>query len=122
MSTGLQLAVVALLLLTIAPRTVRAWAGIAEPVDDPSAISGDPTPLWHLPLVCAGPALLLGGVLGGWDTALRFTGGCLLVGLAQAYVLEAAAARAELRRKGTLVRLPGSSLLRGTRLGIIPRR
>lgn len=94
---------------------------MAEPLRHTEGITGDPTPLWQLPLICGAGALLLGVPFGAWDTALRFTGGCALVGLAQAVVLEGTAAREELRRRGTLVRLPGSSLLRGTQLGLVPR-
>lgn len=115
-STVLQLAAVAVFLLLLGPRAVRAWAYEAEPVDGP--VTGDPTPLWVLPLVMAGIAAPF-AALGSFDACLRVTGGCVLVGLAQAFVLERTAAREEARLGGTLVRLPGSRLLRGTRLGVL---
>jgi hypothetical protein len=118
-STVLQLAGVALLLLVLAPRVVRAWADAAEDVR-PEGHTGEPTPLWHLPLVCAGLAAIF-AVPGVWDAALRVTGGCLLVGLAQALLLPPVVARVERERRGTLIRLPGSRVLRGTRLGLVRR-
>jgi hypothetical protein len=114
-NTIAQLAAVALALALLGPRAVRAWAAEAEPVEAP--VSGDPTPLWQLPLVL----LALGApfaALDAWDAVLRVAGGCVLVGLAQALLLERAAAREEARLGGVLVRLPGSGLLRGTRLGL----
>ena len=113
-STILQLAGVAVLLAAGAV-LVRRWAQAAAPVSD--AGDGEPTPLWQLPLVCAGLTLLFALPRGAWDAGLRVTGGCLLVGLAQAILFERVAARSERERGGTLVRLPGSRLLRGTRLG-----
>lgn len=117
-STVLQLAAVALLLSVIGPRAVRAWAAEAEETPDPG--DGEPTPLWHLPLVVAAIAAPF-ALLGSWDAVLRVTGGSALVGVAQATVLAHAAAREEARLRGRLVRLPGSSLWRGTKLGLVPR-
>lgn len=115
-STLVQLAVVAALLLALGPWAVRRWARSAEPVTAEAAGTGEPTPLWHLPLVVvvlAAPFALLGA----WDAVLRVTAGSALVGLAQALVLEGTAAREEARSGGgPLVRLPGSRLF-GTRLG-----
>lgn len=114
-STIGQLAVVALLLAALGPRSVRRSAALSVPaaeLDEP--LTGDATPLWTLPLICAALAALFAPA--GLDASLRITGGCLLVGLAQAVLLERTAA-AEERRLGTrLVRAPGSSLVRGTRL------
>ena len=117
-STIGQLVVVAALLAVFGPRAVRSWAAKAEPVGDDRAVSGDPTPLWQLPLICAALALAFGLGLDAWDAALRVTGGCALVGLAQAVLLDRVAAGEERRLGGTLVRLPGSSLFTGTRLGV----
>jgi hypothetical protein len=117
-STVAQLALVAVLLVWFAPRAVRSWAAKAEPVAPGDPVSGDPTPLWQLPLICAGLALAFGLPFGAWDAALRVTGGCALVGLAQAVLLDRVAAGEERRRGGTLVRLPGSSLFTGTKLGL----
>ena len=116
-STLGQLAVVAVLLAVLGPRGVRSSLEAAEPLDGPQqAGSGEPTPLWHLPLVVAAlatPFLLLDAP----DAALRVTGGCALVGLAQALLLAGLVARQERRTGRSHVRRPGSRILRGTRLG-----
>lgn len=117
-STVGQLCVVGALLLIIGPRFVSAWALHAEeePIED--AGDGEPTPLWHLPLVVVAIAAPF-ALLGAWDAVVRVCGGAALVGLFQATLLERAAAQAEAGRPGddVLVRLPGSRLARGTRLG-----
>lgn len=105
-------------LVVLGPRAVRGWAGQAD--EAPEGVSGDPTPLWLLPVVVAALAAPF-ALAGAWDAVLRVAGGSALVGLAQAFVLERAAAREEARLGAELVRLPGSSLLRGTRLGLRPR-
>jgi len=118
-STIGQLAFVALLLGLIGPRYVRGWLDGAETLDGPQdAGSGEPTPLWHLPLVMM--ALLLPFGLGiGWDAGLRITAGCMLVGLAQAFAFAPLVARHEADRGVVFFRLPGSRILRGTRLGAL---
>lgn len=114
-----QLALVALLLGAIGPRYVRGWLDGARPLTGPGeAGSGEPTPLWHLPLVML--ALLAPVGLGaGWDAGLRITAGCMLVGLAQACVFAPLVARHEAARGVVFFRLPGSRILRGTRLGAL---
>jgi hypothetical protein len=116
-STVGQLFVVLALLLLAGPRLVEAWARDAQ-LADPSdpAWTGDPTPLWTLPVITAVLAALFG--LAALDAALRITGGCALVGLAQLTVLQEAAGKAERRLGGTLVRAPGSRIWR-TRLGVL---
>jgi hypothetical protein len=116
-STLVQLAVVAALLSWFGPRAARGWGERAEVVDAPGG--GEPTPLWQLPAICAVLALGVGLPTGAWDASLRVTAGCALVGLAQGVLLERAAAAVERRRGGWLVRLPGSRIVRGTRLGLV---
>jgi len=122
-STIGQLAFVAVLLLVLAPRSAgRAIAG-ARPVAAGEQLTGEPTALWKPPLVLLVLAALfvvpgeLGAGGGGWDGGLRITGGCLLVGLAQALLVERIVAANEARTGRTYLRLPGSSLIRGTKLG-----
>ncbi len=118
LSTGLQLAVVVALLAWFGPRSVHKAVAQARSASEIEP-TGEPTPLWHLPLVVAGlgtPFLLLGA----WDAGLRVTGGCLLVGLAQAVLLERVVARHERAEQRIYVRAPGSRLLRGTRLAWAP--
>lgn len=114
-STVGQLAVVVVLLATLGPRSVRRALAAARPDGDPVRATGEPTPLWHLPLVVAGlvtPFLLAGS----WDAGLRVTAGCGLVGLAQATLLAGLVAADERRTQRTYARAPGSRILRGTRL------
>ena len=119
-STLAQLAVVLVLLAVLGPLGARRAMGRADPTPARDAGGGEPTPLWQLPLIVAVLALPF-GLLGSWDAALRVTGGGLLVGLAQAVLLERVVAARE-RREGTrFVRLPGSRIVRGTRLGRLAR-
>lgn len=119
-STLAQLAVVLVLLAVLGPLGARRAMGRANSTPARDAGDGEPTPLWQLPLIVAVLALPF-GLLGSWDAALRVTGGCLLVGLAQAVLLERVVAARE-RREGTrFVRLAGSRIVRGTRLGRLGR-
>ena len=115
MSTIGQLAFVGLLCTLLGPVLARRWTGRAEQA--PTETTGDPTPLWQLPLITAGLALLVALPTGSWDAGLRVTGGCLLVGLTQAGLMAPLVGRDERRRGRRYVRLPGSSLFTGTRLG-----
>lgn len=121
-----QLAVVAGLLGVFGPRSVR------KAIDGSSALApgaegtGEPTPLWQLPVIVAGLAatfVALGEVndKAGWDAALRITGGCTLVGLAQALLLERRVAADEAATGRRYLRVKGSRIGRGTRLGWLPR-
>lgn len=131
LSTIGQLAAVAVLLGIFGPRGVRSAVAGATPVADPgtaqtagltpvegpgTAGTGEPTPLWHLPLIVAvlTAPFLLAGVP---DAALRVTGGSTLVGLAQSVLLTRVVGRDEQATGRTYVRLPGSRILRGTKLG-----
>jgi hypothetical protein len=115
-STIGQLVVVGLLLGWFGPRSVRRAIASSRPVGIAQLGSGEPTPLWQLPLIVAGLSGLA-GVLGGWDAGLRVTGGCVLVGLAQAILLERLVAAGERRLDRRFYRIPGSRILRGTLLG-----
>lgn len=116
-STIGQLVIVAVLLAVFGPRSVRSAIAGAEPLDSSqSAGSGEPTPLWHLPLVVAVLAVPL-WLLDAPDAALRVTGGTVLVGLTQALVLARLVQTDEARTGRTYVRRPGSRILRGTKLG-----
>lgn len=114
LSTVLQLLVVAALLVWFGPRSVHRAVAQALPAGEVQP-TGEPTPLWQLPLIVAAlvtPFLLFGA----WDAGLRVTGGCLLVGLAQAILLERVVARHEDEQGRRFVRAPGSRLFRGTQL------
>jgi hypothetical protein len=122
-STIGQLVFVAVVLLALAPRSARRSIEGSRPVAPDEQLSGEPTPLWKPPLVLLvlAAAFVVPGELGvgagGWDAALRITGGCLLVGLAQALLIERVVAADEARAERRYVRLPGWSLTRGTKLG-----
>lgn len=114
-----QLAVVAALGAWLGPRLVRKWTTAAEPAAG-LEVSGDPTPLWQLPAITAGLTLAVAVPTGMWDAGLRVTGGCVLVGLTQAALMAPLVAREERRSGRRFVRLPGSRVGRGTKLGYIP--
>ena len=116
-STVGQLAAVLVLLGILGPLSVRRAISGSQPADV-APPTGEPTPLWHLPLVVAALTLPL-VALGAWDAGLRVTAGCTLVGVAQALLL-ARIVQADERATGrTYVRTPGSRILRGTRLSAI---
>lgn len=120
LTTAVQLAVVAVLMTTVAPIFARRWMEQAVELDpDGQGAAGEPTPLWQLPLIVAGLALAFGLAV-GWEAGLRVTGGCLVVGLAQGVLLERLVAREERRRDVRFLRVPGSSLFTGTKLGTVP--
>ena len=131
-STVGQVALVAVGIGVRGPATVTAWMSAAKPVDAVQ-LTGEPTPLHHVPVPMLLGALVakafesVGGPLrpltrhAGWDAALRVTAGCAVVGGAQALVLARAVAAAEAREGRTYFRLPGSRLGTGTRLGYTER-
>jgi len=131
LNTAGQLALVAALLAVFGPRSTAAALREAGTVSRDAVGSGEPTPLWHIPavvlalsLLVAEPVLPLPAPLeeaAGWDAALRVTGGCVLVGLAQAVLLERRVAEAEAAEGTTYYRMPGSRLGRGTKLAGVPQ-
>lgn len=113
-STVGQLVVVLTLLAILGPLAVRRAIAGSQPAGTVEA-TGEPTPLWHLPLVVAALTVPL-VALGAWDAGLRVTGGCTLVGLAQALLL-ARVVHSDERATGRIyIRASGSRILRGTRL------
>ena len=111
-----QLIAVALLCGWLGPVFARKWMAAAEPTGGDE--SGDPTPLWQLPVITAGLVALVAIPSPPlWDAGLRVTGGCVLVGLMQAALMAPLVAREERRSGRRFVRLPGSRIGRGTRLG-----
>ena len=126
LSTIGQLALVAGLLGWLGPRSVKKSIAASEEVPAGEEGSGEPTPLWQLPLIVAaltGTVVALEEVntRAGWDAALRVTGGCTLVGLAQALLLARAVGADEDANGRTYFRFKGSRLGRGTRLVWRPR-
>ena len=122
-STALQEAIVAIALLVLGPLSARRWLAAAETIPAGREVTGQPTPLWMPPLVTVALLALfvVPGELGvgavGWDAGLRITLGCLLVGLAQALLLERVVAADETARGRSYIRLPGSRAIGGTKLG-----
>lgn len=119
-STSVQLAVVALLLLWLGPRGVRRSMADSSARPEDQIGSGEPTPLWHIALLVAVLTAIAGGVA-GWDAGIRVTGGCVLVGAAQALLLARLVDTEERRSGRTFYRVAGSRILRGTRLGYVRR-
>ncbi len=119
LSTALQLAVLAVLLLWLGPRAVRRSIADSDERSRPDIGSGEPTPLWHIVLI----VVVLTGLAGllGWDVSLRVTGGCVLVGATQT-LLGDFVRREEHRTDRTFYRSAGSRILKGTRLAYIPGR
>ena len=122
-STVLQIAFVAAVLAVAGPIFVRRWLAEAQPVAEGAQLTGQPTALWKPPLVVVVLTALfvVPGELGfgavGWDAGLRITLGCLVVGLAQALLVERLVAGDELRKGRRYVRLAGSRASSGTKLG-----
>lgn len=122
-STVIQLVFVAAVVGALGPVYVRRWLAAAQPIEPTGELTGEPTALWKPPLVLVVLAALvvIPGELGlgaaGWDAGLRITLGCLLVGLAQALLLERVVAAEEARSERRFVRLPGSGAFSGTKLG-----
>lgn len=125
LSTIGQLALVAIVLAIFAPRGARRAIAAAEPIapGDAPSLTGQPTALWLPPLVTIVLTALfvVPGLLGvgaaGWDAGVRICGGCVLVGLAQAVLIERLVRADEARTSRSYVRTPGSSALSGTKLG-----
>lgn len=127
-----QVGVVAVALALGGPMRLDGWMADAEPIDG-AQFTGEPTPLLHVPVPMVLGALLfkglesVGGPLrkltarAGWDAALRVTAGSAVVGATQAVLLARRVADAEGRDGRIYVRLPGSRLGTGTRLGYTER-
>jgi hypothetical protein len=120
-STAVQWGALALLLAWLMPRSVRHAIAGSEPRSVRELGSGEGTPLWQLPAIVIALAALA-ALLIGWDGALRVTGGCVLVGLAQSVACAWQVAKEELASGRTYFRIPGSRIFRGTRLGYIEGR
>jgi hypothetical protein len=124
-----QIAAVAALLEWLGVRKVRRWLAAAERIEPGSEGSGEPTPLWMLPpiMLSLGAFFVLlpetglpGSDRAGWDAGLRITGGCLIVGLMQGLRFHAIVAADERRTGRRYLRVKGSKLLGGTKLGWVP--
>ena len=131
-NTAAQVGVVTAALVIRGPKQVDAWMAAAERADE-TTVTGEPTPLLHVPVPVIAGALLfralrvIGGPLrplteqAGWDASLRVTAGSAIVGAVQALVLASHVAAAEAREHRVYYRLPGSRLGTGTRLGYVER-
>jgi drug/metabolite transporter (DMT)-like permease len=126
LNTAAQLAAVAALLEGLGTRKVRKWMRAAEELERGEEGSGEPTPLWMLPPIVVSLAALFvllpetglpASDRAGWDAALRITGGCVLVGLAQALRYARVVGDDESSRGRRYIRVKGSHLWSGTKLG-----
>lgn len=117
-STAGQMLVVLTAMTILGLRSVRAGIRDARPVAAADAGTGEPTPLWQLPVIVAVLAVAF-GLLAGPDAALRIGGGSAIVGLVQAVVLERVVAAAERRTGRRHLRVAGSRILRGSRLAYL---
>jgi len=137
-STVIQLGVLAVGLGTLGRRNTEKALDGAGRVHFGRVGTGEPTPLWHVPVPMVAGTIFLGRFakplskkLGlperlardaGWDAGLRVTAGSAIVGLWQAFVIERRVAGAERRGLKTYYRMPGSTLGTGTQLGWTRRR
>ena len=126
LNTVAQLAVVAALLEGLGTRKVRKWMDDAEELPPGEEGSGEPTPLWMLPPIMVSLAAVFvllpetdlpGSDRAGWDAGLRITGGCALVGLVQALRYASVVGAEEQKRGRRYLRVKGSHLWSGTKLG-----
>jgi hypothetical protein len=131
LNTLAQLAVVGALLEGFGTRKVRGWLRDADQLEPGEEGSGEPTPLWMLPPIMVGLAAVFvllpetglpASDRAGWDAALRITGGCLLVGLVQGLRYERIVAGDEARSGRRYLRVKGSHLWSGTKLGWVRAR
>ena len=126
LNTVAQLAVVAALLEGIGTRKTRRWMDEAEELTPGEEGSGEPTPLWMLPPIMISLAAffvllpetgLPGSDRAGWDAGLRITAGCAVVGLFQGVRWAGVVATEERERGRRYLRVKGSHLWSGTKLG-----
>jgi drug/metabolite transporter (DMT)-like permease len=126
LNTLAQLAAVVALLEGVGTRKVRKWMREADELKSGEEGGGEATPLWMLPPIVAALAALFVALpetglpasdRAGWDAALRVTAGCMLVGLAQGLRYESVVAADESKRGRRYVRVKGSHLWSGTKLG-----
>jgi hypothetical protein len=126
LNTVAQLAAVGVLLEAIGTRRVRKWVDDADELGPGEEGSGEPTPLWMLPPIVVALASVFvllpetglpGSDRAGWDAGLRITAGCMLVGLAQALRFAPVVERDESERGRRYLRVKGSHLWSGTKLG-----
>jgi hypothetical protein len=137
-NTAAQLGILAGGLATLGGRSTDKALANADRVRLGRVGTGEPTPLWHVPVPMVAGAVFLGRFakplnrkLGlpkllardaGWDAAVRVTAGSAIIGLWQAFGIERQVARAERRGLRTYYRMPGSELGTGTQLGWTRRR
>ena len=137
-NTAVQLGLLGGGLAVLGPRVTRRALEGAGRVWLGRVGTGEPTPLWHVPVpMLAGTIFVaklakpLNAKLGlpprlarqaGWDAGLRVTAGSAMVGLYQAFAIERQVAAAERRGLKTYYRMPGSGLGTGTQLGWTRRK
>jgi hypothetical protein len=137
-NTAAQLGILVAGLAVLGPRGTRKALEGADRVRFGRVGTGEPTPLWHVPVPPLAGVLFVArlarplndalglpeklGRMAGWDAALRVTAGSALVGLYQAFAIERQVARVERRALRTYYRMPGSRLGTGTQLGWTRRR
>lgn len=119
--TLIVLAAAALLIAWLGPRSVHVALAHAVQVFTPDPGSGEPRPLWHLPLVVAVPTVIVARFAGAAN-GLRLTLVLALLGLCQAFVLERIVAVNEGQSRRRYFRVDGSRMFGPTRLGFLQRR
>src|SRR3954453_13682151 len=120
-----QLAVTSALTHHFGTRSVRKSMDAAVEAQPGGEGTGEPTPLWQIPLIMLGLASffallrntsLPGAERAGLDASLRVTGGCVVTGVMQAVVYEKLVPADETARGRRYFRGAGSKLIGGTKL------
>lgn len=128
-----QLAAVAGALAYFGPRATDKALNGASRVRFGRVGTGEPTPLWHIPVPVIAEVAFFAVVskralartslpprvkqAPGWDAGLRVTAGSAVVGAYQALVIARQVKAVEARKRRAYYRMPGSRLGRGTVLG-----
>lgn len=128
-----QLVLLGVGLARLGPRSTAKAMGAAQRVEPSGVGTGEPTPLWHVPVPVIAQTLFFAKVAGvlakplplpprlkdaaGWDAGLRVTAGSALVGAYQALGVARQVAADEAVHGRTYFRMPGSRLGSGTVLG-----
>ena len=120
-TTLIVLGVALLLIAWLAPRSVHLALGHATQLFTPDLGRGEPRPPWQLVLIVVVSTLVV-AKLGGGAMGLRLALILLMLGLAQAFVLERIVAVNEGQSRRRYFRVEGSRMLGATRLGYVQRR
>lgn len=110
-----------LLIAWLAPRSVHVAVRRASQLFTPELGTGEPRAPWQLVLIVAAATAVV-SKLAGTPMGLRLTLILLLLGLAQAFILERIVAVHEGQSRRRYYRVEGTKMFGATRLGFVQRR